>query len=80
MKGYSMEPSDILAAIDKLELSEKIILVEDIWDIIAKNNSKLPMPEWQKVELDKRKKEIQDKPLELKDWKTVHQKIRSEFK
>ncbi len=74
-----MEPNDILAEIHKLELSEKFLLVEDIWDLIAKTNSKLPMPEWQKIELEKRGNEFQDGSLELKDWKTVHQKIRSEF-
>ncbi len=74
-----MEPNDILAEINKLELSEKIILVEDIWDLIAKANSKLPMPEWQKIELEKRKNEFQEEAHELKDWKEVHQKVRSEF-
>jgi putative addiction module component (TIGR02574 family) len=74
-----MEPNDILAEINKLELSEKILLVEDIWDLIAKANSKLPMPEWQKIELKKRENELKDGNLELKDWKAVHQKIRSEF-
>ncbi len=75
----NMKPNDILAKINKLELSEKIILVEDIWDLIAKANSKLPMTEWQKCELEKRKNEFQDGVLELKDWKNVHEKIRSEF-
>jgi putative addiction module component (TIGR02574 family) len=74
-----MEPNEIIAEIEKLELSEKILLVEDIWDSIAKANSNLPMPEWQKKELDKRKIEFQDKKLELKDCKTVHQEIRAEF-
>ncbi len=49
-----MKPQDLIAEIDKLELSEKLILVEDIWVSIAKANSKLPMPEWQKSELEKR--------------------------
>ncbi len=74
-----MEPNDILAEIEKLELSEKILLVEDIWDRIAKANSVLPMPEWQKIELEKRKTEIKDGNVELKDWKRVHQELRSEF-
>ncbi len=74
-----MEPNEILAEIDKLELSEKIILVEDVWDRIAKANSKLPMPEWQKTELNKRMDEFNKQAPELEDWKSVHQKIRSEF-
>jgi putative addiction module component (TIGR02574 family) len=74
-----MEPNDILVEIDKLELSEKILLVEDIWDRIAMANSVLPMPEWQKVGLEKRKADLQGQSLKLKDWKTVHQEIRSEI-
>jgi putative addiction module component (TIGR02574 family) len=38
-----MRSSDILNEIDQLGLSERIILVEDIWDGIAKHNSQLPM-------------------------------------
>ncbi len=75
-----MEPEEILAAIDKLELSEKILLVEDIWDRIAKANSTLPMSEWQKAKLDKRYSDYQQSKHELKDWQTVHQSIRSEIK
>ncbi|MCH8873302.1 addiction module protein, partial [candidate division KSB1 bacterium] len=49
-----MKANAIIKEIDKLSLSEKLILVEDIWDSIARNNAVLPMPEWQKIELDKR--------------------------
>ena len=73
-----MEPKDIIAEIDKLELSEKLILVEDIWDSIAKANSSLPMPEWQKSELDKRAIELNNAEP-LKDWKSVHRKLRTEI-
>ncbi|MBS4023622.1 MAG: addiction module protein [Dethiobacter sp.] len=33
-----MRPHEIIKAIDKLSLSEKLILVEDIWDSIARSN------------------------------------------
>jgi len=49
-----MKPNEIIKEIDNLCLSEKLILVEDIWDSIARNNAELPLPEWQKSELDKR--------------------------
>ena len=72
-----MEPHDIIAEIDKLELSEKLILVEDIWDSIAKAHSKLPMPEWQKSELDKRATEFKNSNSISSDWKSVHAKLRT---
>jgi len=52
-----MRPEEIKDKISQLELSEKILLVEDIWDSIASDNSELPMPEWQKKELDRRYQE-----------------------
>jgi len=51
-----MRPDEIKQEIGKLDLSEKLLLIEDVWDSIAQNNSELPMPEWQKRELDKRYK------------------------
>ncbi len=41
-----MRPNEVIKEINKLELSEKLILVEDIWDSIAMSNSMLPLPEW----------------------------------
>ena len=75
-----MRPNELIKEIDKLDLSEKLILVEDIWDSIAHSNSELPMPEWQKVELDKRYKEYQSGKLSLHDWKEVHEELRKKHK
>ncbi|MDM8518217.1 addiction module protein [Desulfobacterales bacterium HSG16] len=38
----------------RLGLAEKLLLVADLWDSIALGNSELPLPDWQKRELDKR--------------------------
>jgi len=75
-----MRPNELIKEIDKLDLSEKLILVEDIWDSIAHSNSELPMPEWQKVELDKRYKEYKSGKLSLHDWKEVHEELRKKHK
>lgn len=75
-----MRSSEIIKEIDNLGLSEKIILVEDIWDSIARNNSELPMPEWQKAELDKRYSDYKNEKLNLHDWKGVHDGLRNKYK
>lgn len=49
-----MKPEQIKIEIEGLELSEKLTLVEDIWDSIAESNAVLPLPKWQQQELDKR--------------------------
>jgi len=43
-----------LPEISKLSTSEKILLVEDLWDSISSDESAVPMPESHKAELDKR--------------------------
>jgi putative addiction module component (TIGR02574 family) len=40
--------------IENLSTSEKILLVEDIWDRIAVNESSVPVPQSHKEELDRR--------------------------
>ncbi len=75
-----MRPEEIKTEISRLELSEKILLVEDIWDSIAASNSDMPMPDWQKKELDKRYQEYKSGNLELHDWKSVHEELRDKYK
>ncbi len=75
-----MRPNEIVREINRLELSEKLLLVEDIWDSIAQKNHFLPMPTWQKVELEKRYNKYQEGVLELHDWKTVHAQLRENHK
>ena len=48
-----MKSTDI-AELSKLSIPEKILLVEDIWDSISKEESEISVPESHKVELDRR--------------------------
>jgi len=75
-----MRPEQIRSEINSLELSEKLLLVEDIWDAIAASNSELPMPEWQKAELDRRYEAYRDGDLTLHDWAAVHERLREKYK
>ena len=70
-----MSSDEIKQEISKLNLAEKLLLVEDVWDSIAQSNSELPMPEWQKRELDKRYKEFKSGTQNLHDWQSVHEEI-----
>jgi putative addiction module component (TIGR02574 family) len=75
-----MRPTEIIKEIDNLALSEKLLLVENIWDSIARDNAELPMPEWQKTELDKRYSDYKSGKLKLHDWKTIHDELRNKHK
>ncbi len=75
-----MRPKEIRQEINKLNLAEKLLLIEDVWDSIAQANSELPMSEWQKRELDKRYKEYKAGKQNLHDWQSVHKEIRDKYK
>lgn len=75
-----MRLEQIISEINKLGLAEKLLLIEDIWDAIAQSNAELPLPEWQKKELDKRYKEYKEGSQTLHDWKSVHEELRNNYK
>jgi len=50
-----------------------------VWDSIALSNSDLPLPDWQKKELDKRYREYKAGKQDLHDWKSVHEGLRNEY-
>jgi len=74
-----MKPEQIKLEVERLDLSEKLMLVEDIWDSIANSHSKIPVPQWHKEELDKRYKAYKKGDLELHSWddikKTISKKL-----
>ncbi|MBC8179766.1 addiction module protein [candidate division KSB1 bacterium] len=74
-----MSSEEIRQDVKLLGLAEKLLLVEDVWDSIALSNSELPLPDWQKRELDKRYREYKAGKQDLHDWKSVHDGLRNEY-
>ena len=74
-----MTIDQIKGEIDRLGLSEKLNLVEDIWDSIAASDADLPVHEWQKTELDRRYRDFQAGNVELRDWKSAHKDFRKKY-
>lgn len=62
-------------AIDALPISEKIIMVEDLWDSIAKSNAALPVHDWQETELARRKRKFNRSPNSVMTWHQVKKSI-----
>ena len=61
--------------IETLPLPEKILMVEDSWDSIAKDNADLPVLEWQKKELSRRKRSFRKNPASVMTWQQVKKSI-----
>jgi putative addiction module component (TIGR02574 family) len=58
---------------------EKLQLVEDLWDDLSATPSEIPLYEWQKEELDRRKANLKSKPDLGLSWDKVKQKIRNRY-
>ena len=53
-------------------MAERIQLVEDLWDSIARTQGvDLPIPEWQKAELERRRQEYMRNPESAKPWSEI---------
>lgn len=74
-----MLSAETVKEIDHLPLSEKLLLVEEIWDSIARDNEQPPFPKWHKNELNARYQAYQDGSVKLRDWQSVHDDLRRRF-
>lgn len=72
-----MDPN--AASIFDLSPPEKLQLVEDLWDDLAATPSDVPVHEWQKEELARRKANLLSKPASGLSWDEVKQSIRSRY-
>jgi putative addiction module component (TIGR02574 family) len=60
-----------------LSISERIQLVEDIWDSIANVPDSLQLTEEQKTELDRRLDDYHNNPDQGSPWNMVRERIRN---
>ncbi len=74
-----MDAIRIEKEIAKLDFSDRLNLIQNAWDALAKDQHLLPMPEWQKNELERRYQEYQQGDLELYDWQTAHEELRKKW-
>jgi len=58
---------------------EKLQLVEDLWDDLAAIPSEIPVYEWQKKELARRKANLQQNPASGVSWEEVKIRARSHY-
>jgi putative addiction module component (TIGR02574 family) len=50
-------------------------MVEDIWDSIARSNADVPVYDWQKQELARRKENFKANPGDARSWQHVQDSI-----
>ena len=60
-----------------LSPDEKLQLVADLWDDLAANPDSVPVHDWQKDELDRRKANLRRNTAPLATWEEVKERIRA---
>jgi len=66
-------------SIFELSLSEKLQLVEDLWDDIASNPEEVPVHDWQKKELARRRRNLLSNPGSALTWQEIRRRVRSRY-
>lgn len=61
--------------IDNLSIPEKILLVEDLWDRIALEETRVAVPQSHKDELDRRVRRYNSNPGNLLSLKELQERI-----
>lgn len=67
-------------SIFELSLSEKLQLVEDLWDDIASTPEAVPVHEWQKEEHARRKQNLLNNPGSALSWEEIQRRVRSRYR
>jgi len=62
-----------------LSPSEKLQLVEDLWDDLAASPQDVPLHEWQLEELDRRKANLKNNAAPTLTWGEIKRRIRSRY-
>lgn len=67
------------ASIFELSPSEKLQLVEDLWDDLAATPEAVPVHDWQKQELARRKANLMKDPASGLQWEEVKRRVRAGY-
>lgn len=62
-----------------LSPAENLQLVEDLWDDLAATPEDVPVHDWQKAELERRKANLMNNPTTGLTWEEVKRRFRSRY-
>jgi putative addiction module component (TIGR02574 family) len=68
-----------IASVFDLTPSEKLQLVEDLWDDLAATPEAVPLQPWQQEELARRKANLRQNPATGLSWEEVQRRVRSRY-
>ena len=68
-----------VSSVFDLSTSEKLQLVQDLWDDIAASPSEVPVTDWEKEELDRREARLKNEPASGLSWEEVKKRVRRHY-
>jgi putative addiction module component (TIGR02574 family) len=68
--------STTMTSVFDLSPAEKLQLVEDLWDDLAATPEAVPIHDWQKEELTRRKANLARNPASGLSWEEVKRRVR----
>ncbi|MBY0524984.1 MAG: addiction module protein [Gemmataceae bacterium] len=68
-----------VASVFDLSPAEKLQLVEDLWDDLSATPDAVPVHDWQKDELARRKVNLLKNPASGLSWEEVKRRVRSRY-
>jgi putative addiction module component (TIGR02574 family) len=71
--------SPTTASVFDLSPAEKLQLVEDLWDDLAVTSEAVPVHDWQKEELARRKVNLLQNPSSGLSWEEVKRRVRGRY-
>ena len=72
----AIDMNDKTITVFDLTPSEKLQLVEDLWDELGATPENIPVHEWQKEELARRRAKLASTPASGLSWEEVKRRIR----
>jgi len=78
-KRVEIEMDNTGISVFDLSPTEKLQLVEDLWDDLAAIPEAVPVYDWQKQELARRKTNLMNNPGSALYWEEVKQRIRHRY-
>lgn len=65
-----------LDEIRRLTLTEKLLVMETLWDDLSRQDEQIDVPQWHKEVLEEREDLIQQGKAKFIDWETAKDEIR----
>lgn len=61
--------------LEKMAVSEKLQIMEELWSDLCCNQDQIPIPEWHKDLLDKRAELVKQGKATFVDWESAKKRI-----